>query len=185
MDMNKLKHLFVADPESDPIAGYAPQDIIPVTEPIPVAEPILQDITANEIDSVSKIYCESNLSEQEKSIFTVEDIKNALPNEMPTTTKQQSVLSLLKVSKIDLDFVLTDAKIRTTVLAEAKKIQIDTIMEICQNNQDQIDNLLKEIEKLKTDTIDKELFLENVTTAIDTEINRINLLVKFLTPEKG
>ncbi len=75
-----------------------------VFAPAPV-EILPEDVEVSQLENVMSIYEKGGLGDLSKSIFKVEEIKNALPKDLPRESKKVSVLGLVPLSGLDQTIV--------------------------------------------------------------------------------
>jgi hypothetical protein len=149
-------------------------------------QPIYEKDEITNVISVDDIYKKANETEENKlndlntSIFKIEEFKNALPKELPTVDKKNSILGILNVSKIELNDLLKDGDKRVNILQNFLN-QYGTIMkdEISVNEQ-KIMELENQIKELQVQIINNKTYIEKETELITNEVNKINDIKKFI-----
>lgn len=129
---------------------------------------------------VQELYASNNLSNFDKSIFKVEELKNSLPSEMPTSTKLQTVLNIMKTVGIAQEEVIEDAHNRNQVLTSAEESIRDDIGNQIADATAQIEDLKLKIEALQSDIATKQSYLKNIENVIYNEKVRITAAYDFI-----
>lgn len=131
-------------------------------------------------DYIQKLYISNDLNNFDKSIFKVEELKNNLPSEMPTNTKKQTVLNIMKTVGIALEDVIEDAHSRNQVLVSAEESIKDDIDNQIADATSQIEELKLRIEALQSEIATKQSYLKNIENAIYSEKVRITAAFDFI-----
>lgn len=76
------------------------------------------NVDTSELITIEQIYRESqtNLSDMQRSIFKIEEIRNVLPANLPNEAKKASVLGMMGVSGLVLEEVIYDTDMRESEL---------------------------------------------------------------------
>lgn len=135
-------------------------------------------------DLIQKIYEDNDLTNCDVSVYKVEDLMASLPKETPDKTRKIIITNLLATLKLGFDAINDDANERVNVLLAVKE-------QVIGKNNTSIANLKAEIQDMKAKIEEAEMLIEktkaeinNVDTAIVMEVNRINDLINFITPEE-
>lgn len=142
-----------------------------------------EDTQVSELESISSIYEKGGLGDLSQSIYKVEEIKKALPTNLPKESMKVSVIGLMPLSGLDQATVIEDANSRLRILSEAFTRCLTETEDIVSNNENNIAELENTINELKQEISDKKLYKENFKSMIDNEAAKINNTVKFLTEE--
>ena len=144
------------------------------------------DVNLDEVNTdtlVSDIYEQNELFDQSKSIFKIEDLMNALPKEMVTETKKNSVLSALGVFGLTSEEVVADGSKRVEILnAALNKITSEKDAAIT-DYQDAIESAKETIADLEKSIAKEQAELKASTETIVAEASRINKLISFVGGE--
>ena len=163
--------------EEDPVIyeeDYMEEDYVDVN-----TENVTQD------NLITDIYNQNELSDLSKSIFKVEELINSLPKEMPNETKKTTVLSMLSIFGLTVDEVLADGEQRSCYVKAALASITDENNEVINNNNASIEQKKLEIQDLEKDNADRNIVIKNAEDKVETEIERINGLIKFLIGGKA
>ena len=134
---------------------------------------------------ITDIYNQNELSDLSKSIFKIEELINSLPKEMPNETKKTTVLSMLSIFGLTVDEVLADGEQRSCYIKAALTSITDENNEVINNNNASIEQKKLEIQDLEKDNADRIIVIKNAENKVETEIERINGLIKFLIGGKA
>lgn len=132
---------------------------------------------------VSDVYAQNELYDQSKSIFKIEDLMNALPKEMVTETKKNSVLSALGVFGLTSEEVVADGNKRVDVLNAALNKITSEKNETIADYQERIEAAKETIAELEKNIAQEQAELKASTEVIVAEADRINKLISFVGGE--
>lgn len=139
----------------------------------------------NKILSIEDIYRNYRLANDiNKTIFMVDTLTKALPENLPVDIKRESVLNIMSVSNIEKDELLNDAYKRIDALNTVMKDTVKNTEEIVAKNEASIKDLEKRIEDLKRMSEQKVKLKEDQNTLIEYEIQKIINIVEFVKPKK-
>lgn len=139
----------------------------------------------NKMMSIDDIYRSSRLTaEAKRSIFIADVFLKTLPENLPVDIKRSSLLSILNVSSINIEELLTDAFQRIDALNTVLENTVNTTDEITKKNEQSIKELEDRIEELKHISEMRRKFQEDQNTLIEYEIQRIINIVDFIKPKK-
>lgn len=142
-------------------------------------ETVAAEMDNSDLISIDDIYAENGLSNKDKSIYKVNEIKTALPD-MPTDSKKASVIGMLTVSKIGISEIEDDAKERTDVIIAALDNFTSETQRIVDAAEEQINEKLKEIEDLKNRISNRKQLQEMQSKLCENELDLIASTVKFI-----
>lgn len=130
--------------------------------------------------TVEEIYKQFNISSLEASIYKVDDFTKALPDNLPTDVKKQSVIGILKATNLKLEVLIEDGKYRTDVLNRAlTSFSEETDNIVNQGNKD-IEDLQSKIDEIKQKVNDRKKLQESQDSLVKDEVSRINSILNFL-----
>lgn len=129
---------------------------------------------------IEDVYSENNLSDKSKSIFKVEELIASLPKEMPTEAKKNTVSSALAVFGMTSVEVTEDGEKRMATLSTIlNQIETNATDEI-NYKEGSIEEHKKEISRLEKEISDKQDEVKKSKETINTEIDKIDKLIKFI-----
>lgn len=129
---------------------------------------------------ISDIYIQNDLSDLSKSIFKVEELINSLPKEMPNETKKATVLSILSSFGLTVEEVVADGENRSAIINSALLSITDENNNVINDNNTAIEQKKLEIQSLEKDNADRTIVIKNAEDKVESEIKRINDLIKFI-----
>ena len=132
---------------------------------------------------ITDIYNQNGLSDLTKSIFKVEELINSLPKEMPNETKKTTVLSMLSIFGLTVDEVITDGHERCAMVASALSSIINDNNNVITSNSELIEQKKLEIQDLEKDNAERILVIKNTEDKVETELKRVENLIKFVGGE--
>ena len=174
----KVSSLFV-----QPIEDEKECDLVKTNEQIsfePSAPEFTDNLDAAAVISIKDIYENAQLSDESKSIFKIEEIKNILPNTMDSVSKKNSVIGMMGVSNLKVEDVLTDAELRNKVLNTVLSNFTDETINIIQNGENEITNLKDQITNLEKMMEERKQMQTSQEKVINDEITKINNIVNFI-----
>jgi hypothetical protein len=114
--LDKVKDtLFESDPTDIKIGGPGsiPQELLNIEVPN-----VSVNIDTKNVLAIEDIYENANLSDKEKSVYKVEEIKNSLGS-LPKDSMKAATLGMMTVVKLTAEEVQVDAANRTEALLQA------------------------------------------------------------------
>ena len=142
-----------------------------------------ENVTQNNL--IADIYNQNELSDLSKSIFKIEELINSLPKEMPNETKRTTVLSMLSIFGLTVDEVVADGEDRNTLIKAALVSITDENNDVINSNNVNIEQKKLEIQDLEKDNADRTIVIKNAENKVESEIERINGLIKFIVGGKA
>ena len=140
--------------------------------------------SADAVDFIGQTYQDNDIDDLTRSIFKVEEIRNTLPNTLPSEVRRTTVISILSSFGLSIEEVLGDAEKRGQILAEVCK-------QTCEAEKAAEDQLNAEIEELRLQITEKQQQMQNhqqnqteVADICGKEVDRINELCAFLEGKK-
>lgn len=131
--------------------------------------------------SVDDIYRKASLVKTTKdTIFMANVFLKALPENLPTDVKRESLWNIMKASDIRVDELLKDAYERIDALNNVLEKTVSVTEEVNRKNENTISELENRIRDLKKDIQDRVKFQESQNTSIEYEIQKIINLVEFI-----
>ena len=116
----------------------------------------------------------------ENNVFLIDSYLKALTENLPTDVKRQSVLNIIKVSKMDIEDLIQDGKKRLDVL-NSYTIEIEKETEqIIKEYENKIQELYKKIDEYKKIISERGIFQEEQKAYIDYETQKIENIIKFV-----
>jgi hypothetical protein len=155
------------------------------TQSTVVEEMTLSDFDVEGLDlanivSISDIYAKEGIGDLARSIFKVEEIKSVVPPELPTESKRKTVLGMLNVSGLNVPELITDAELRINTLKSAQLAFNNNASDSVTEDEAKIADLESQIDILKQKISTTKKNQEAQNMSIDTELNRISDIVKFV-----
>lgn len=140
----------------------------------------IEDLNMDEILNVDSIYDKCGLADKSKSIFKVDEFKNALPDDIPNESKRKSVVGVITVSGLSLDVLLSDAETRVSALRMTlDSFSTETINMVSENDAE-IVALEGQINELKQKNNDRKKAQEVQEAIITEEVKKIEDIVRFI-----
>lgn len=132
---------------------------------------------------IADIYSANDLTDMDKSIFKVEEIKATLPSTMTTEAMKNTVFGILGSFKLTAEGLLEDANNRITILQSAHIAIKDDNNAIISERTAQIEEAKRLIEGWQNDIAEHEKVIVNSSELIEAEIKRIDGLSTFIGGE--
>lgn len=131
-------------------------------------------MTANEIYSIYNMENASN-----NTVFMLENLINALPQNLPQDIIKQSILKIIDASKIDLNNLLSDGQQRLDVLSKVNGEFNSQTSSAILEYKNEISKLSALIESYKEQIKTKEIILEEQTSLIKYETQKLESITDF------
>lgn len=142
---------------------------------------MIETYEKNRLLTIEDIYRKAALLKEKKAtIFMVDIYAKALPENLPSDIKRDSVLNIMRASDLDINELLNDAYMRIDTLNRTLESVVQTTEKIKLKNRATIDDLESQIKDLKKATLDRERFQESQNTTLEYEIQRIINIVDFI-----
>ncbi len=142
---------------------------------------MLESYDKNKMLSIDDIYKKALLQKEVKSsIFMVERLSKAMPENLPMDIKKESVLNVMKASDIEVESMLEDAYLRIDALNRVQEGVAKSTAELKRKNEQSIADLEARIIELKRNTQDREIFQDKQNTVIEYEMQRIINILDFI-----
>lgn len=131
-------------------------------------------VNMDRVSSLEEIYNKFSMeNDNTKKIYIIDSFFNALPGNIPTEIKKQSVINIIAASGMNLDNLIKDGKQRVNVLSGFLKDFSKNTEEKVNLYQAKIEELMKEIEDLKQKINKKENLKNEQKSLIDYEVQKI------------
>lgn len=137
---------------------------------------------SSDVLNPSDIYDNNNMATDiiTKNIFKVAELRDALPSNLPTESKKQTVINMMPISGLNIEEVLNDAEIRQSLLTQALESNNAMCKDAIMAAKDQISQREAQIEALKIDIQNKEKLIEDNNKVIGEEIAKIESIKQFI-----
>lgn len=183
-------------PEMDAFEFQATEEAYITDEPIEVADEQVQRIEEkldvliesyerDKLLTVEDVYRKASLNKVTKdTIFMVDVYMKALPENLPSDIKRESVNNIMKASDMKLEDLLGDAYQRIDALNNVLEQTVQVTEEVNAKNEETIRELERRIDDLRKDIQDRFKFQENQNAALEYEIQKIINIVEFIKGKK-
>lgn len=142
---------------------------------------LIESYERDKLLSVDDIYRKASLVKTTKdTIFMANVFLKALPENLPTDVKRESLWNIMKASDIRVDELLKDAYERIDALNNVLEKTVSVTEDVNRKNENTISELENRIRDLKKDIQDRVKFQESQNTSIEYEIQKIINLVEFI-----
>lgn len=131
---------------------------------------------------ITEIYTKSGIENCDvNTIFMLGNFINALPENLPSEIKKQSITNIIQASNIDLNKLILDGNERLKALSEFEKKFKNTTSNTIENYKNEIIKLNNLITNYKNEIQKKEIMLEEQNNLIKYEIEKINNIINFFS----
>lgn len=135
----------------------------------------------NKLMSIQEVYRKSGLVNNGiNTIFIVDSFAKALPDNLPTAVKRQSVLNLISTSGMDVNDVLKDGKKRLMELGAFAQIFTEKTDEAITKNDNEIKKLTQKINEHKKCINDRKKLKQEQVSVIEYETQKIRNIIQFI-----
>ncbi|MFU0824339.1 hypothetical protein [Clostridium sp.] len=114
------------------------------------------------------------------NVFLIDSYLKALPENLPTDVKRQSVLNIIKVSKMNIEDLIRDGENRLDILNSYTKEVAKETEYIIKEYEAKIQELYKKIDEYKKIISERGIFQEEQKAYIDYETQKIENIIKFV-----
>lgn len=130
----------------------------------------------------SDIYAQNDMAIEStaKNIFKIAELRDALPANLPTESKKQTVINMMPISGLTIEEVLDDAETRQAILQQTLESNNAYCNSSITESKNQIAQFEAQIEALKVDIQSKEKLIEDNTKVINAEYNKIQSIKDFI-----
>lgn len=118
------------------------------------------------------------------TIYIIDSYLKALPDNLPSDIKLQSVLSIVAASKMDIDQLLNDGSKRVEVLAQFFKNFMNYNNNIIDENEKEITILTEKINHHKKIIEGRKKLQEDQKSAVEFELQKIQNIIDFAQSKK-
>lgn len=145
--------------------------------------PILKaDIEYEKIMTLNEIYSQYELKESSiNTVFMLQNLINALPQDLPKDVVKQSVINIVAASNINLNELMSDGEKRKEVLADVMNGYNNATSACIVKYKEEIAKLSKLICNFQEQITMKESMLEEQMHIIKYEAQRINGIIDFFS----
>lgn len=176
--LDRMKNLLVENDNSD-MSEVDFENLLKQTTPQPQID-ININVQMEGLLTIQDIFEQNNIADLSKSIYQVQKLKDVLPANLPNESKKTSVEGTMQLFQLNKDEVVSDGNNRVDILnAIASKITEET-MNILKTSNTEIENLLAQINELKTKMQDRQKLQEEQDKIIQSEIGNIKDILTFI-----
>jgi hypothetical protein len=119
-------------------------------------------------------------TKETNTVYLIENFIKALPANLPTDVKRQSIISLISASQLDIICLLKDGNRRLEVLNNYSEDFANNVAEIVASNEKQIRKLTERIAYHNRIIEEKQRLGENQKAEIEFEIQKISNIIEFI-----
>jgi len=141
------------------------------------------DLGDEDFLTVDEVYEKAGLADLSRSIFKVDEFSKVLPDSLPTDAKRTSVVGILAASNLPVDVLVEDANGRVAALKSVKQVTNENTANIVSENEIRIAELLAEVDNLKQQNNDRKAAQEKQDEILETEVEKLTGIKKFISPE--
>lgn len=131
--------------------------------------------------SIKEIFERFRLEEKEtNTVYLIESFIKALPNNLPTDVKRQSIINLISASQLDIICLLKDGNKRLDVLHKYSEDFSNNVAEIIAANEKQIRKLNERIAYHNRIIEEKNRLKEEQKAEVEFEIQKLTNIIEFI-----
>lgn len=123
-------------------------------------------------------------SSSTNTVYIVESFMKALPDNLPSDIKLQSVLSIISASKMDVDQLMDDGNSRLEVLQKFFSNFTANNTHIIEENEQEIAILTEKINRHKELIAERRKLQEEQKSVVEFEIQKIENIINFVQNKK-
>lgn len=114
------------------------------------------------------------------TIYTIQDMLDSLPNEMPQKTKKATLKNLMNTLGYDVEQIKKDAEFRKTLLQRLNHDKEEALQGELESNVNKIEELKLEIEQMSVRNNDIMSAVETNKMAVDEAVRSIDYTLTFI-----
>ena len=165
-----------------------PKDIEETKEELSTNEPVIEDNKASEKPefkstnnlNIKDIYSNYGIDNNDiNTIFMLGNFINALPENLPSDVRKQSVLSIIDASNTDLNKLLSDGERRLNVINQFTKEYYSKTISTIASYADEIKKLKNRINEYEAQIKSNEKLLEEQNNIMKFETEKIKNIIGF------
>lgn len=130
---------------------------------------------------IKDVYRKSGLEAKEtNTVYLIESFLKALPANLPSDVKRQSIINLISASHIDIILLLKDGNRRLEVLNKYFEDFSNNVSELISSNEKQIRKLNERIAYHNRIIEEKKKMKEDLKSEIEYEVQKISGIIEFI-----
>lgn len=146
---------------------------------------LIESYERDKLMTVEDVYRKASLkSNVRETIFMVDVLMKALPENLPSDIKRESVSNIMKASDMKVEELLNDAYKRIDALNSVLEQTVQVTEQVNAKNEGTIRELEKRIDDLRGDIQNRLKFQENQNSALEYEIQKVINIVEFIKGKK-
>ncbi len=131
--------------------------------------------------SIKEIFEKFRLEEKEtNTVYLIESFIKALPNNLPSDVKRQSIINLISASQLDIICLLKDGTKRLDVLHKYSEDFSNNVAEVIAANEKQIRKLNERIAYHNRIIEEKNRLREEQKAEVEFEIQKLTNIIEFV-----
>lgn len=146
---------------------------------------LIESYERDKLMTVEDVYRKANLNKNIKeTVFMVDVLMKALPENLPSDIKRESVSNIMKASDMKIEELLNDAYQRIDALNNVLEQTVQVTEQVNAKNEGTIRELEKRIDELRRDIQGRLKFQESQNSALEYEIQKVINIVEFIKGKK-
>jgi len=146
---------------------------------------LIESYERDKLMTVEDVYRKANLNKNVRdTVFMVDVLMKALPENLPSDIKRESVSNIMKASEMKIEDLLNDAYQRIDALNNVLEQTVQVTEQVNAKNEGTIRELEKRIDELRKDIQNRLKFQENQNSALEYEIQKVINIVEFIKGKK-
>lgn len=146
---------------------------------------LIESYERDKLMTVEDVYRKANLNRDIKeTVFMVDVLMKALPENLPSDIKRESVSNIMKAAEMKVEDLLNDAYQRIDALNNVLEQTVQVTEQVNAKNEGTIRELEKRIDELRRDIQGRLKFQESQNSALEYEIQKVINIVEFIKGKK-
>lgn len=146
---------------------------------------LIESYERDKLMTVEDVYRKASLNKNVKeTVFMVDVLMKALPENLPSDIKRESVTNIMKASEMKIEDLLNDAYQRIDALNNVLEQTVQVTEQVNAKNEGTIRELEKRIDELRRDIQSRLKFQESQNSALEYEIQKVINIVEFIKGKK-
>lgn len=142
---------------------------------------LIESYERDKLMTVEDVYRKASLNKHVRdTVFMVDVLMKALPENLPSDIKRESVANIMKASEMKVEDLLNDAYQRIDALNSVLEQTVQVTEQVNAKNEGTIRELEKRIDDLRKDIQNRLKFQENQNSALEYEIQKVINIVEFI-----
>lgn len=180
-----FEKLGLVESEVPEVQEFETEDVVVSPELDVVEEPVSAIAGSEDLMTVEEVYSLNGIEDLENTVYKIQEMINALPSEMPDSTKKVTIRGMMSVVGLSHDEIVKDSEHRFKVLDSAFSSKISELKTEWGNNTAKIEEMKQAIERLEIRNNKIEESINSNLDVLHKEAKKIETIIDFIEVEGG